>query len=196
MHSRNTPLNSVSSLDAHADTYSTGWPCYCSSYCCVLKRAAWRTTKHILRCCWGTKISEFLFETWRKLVRVRSCSFTDVRKYTWLHSSQYNKKPHLQQPGTTCSNFSDEPRLRGRVQKLLPVLPHFLECTLGSSYLPCQLLDQWKISELEQNYGIPYRQHSGRGSPNCRFDRRFGSFFVGKATQVTPGRAVFCLRKH
>ena len=46
---------------------------------------------------------------------------------------------------------------------------------------------QMESSELEQNYGVPYREKMrGRGDSSCRFDHKIGNkrVCVGNATQV------------
>ena len=55
-------------------------------------------------------------------------------------------------------------------------LPHSHRSPPRSPYLPCQILVQRKSSELEQIYGVSYRnqQRGTRCGSSCRFDSRFG----------------------
>ena len=101
-----------------------------------------------------------------------SCCFHSSKKYAWL---QY-KKPQIEAPGTTFSIFSDEVRLEegdGNCCRFC----HTHGSEPRSPYLPCQIMDQWKKSKLEQNHGISYRKKmGGSGASSCRFDQRFVFF--------------------
>ena len=63
-------------------------------------------------------------------------------------------------------------------------LPHSRECTkepISASPNNAQLE---KFGSTEESWNILTEQIRWRGASSCRFDRRFGIFFVGNATQV------------
>ena len=79
-------------------------------------------------------------------------------------------------------NFQGRVPPRRRARKLLP-LCHTHGSAPRSPYLPCQVMDQRKKSELEQNYVVPScilpscileEKIPGRGASRCRLHRRFG----------------------
>ena len=76
------------------------------------------------------------------LLRTISCSSYSSKKYTWL---QQRKKPQIQGPGTTFSSFGDEVGMEGDNANCC----RFTNTHGGAprrTYLPCDLLDQWKNS--------------------------------------------------
>ena len=116
-------------------------------------------------------------------MRTSSCSIYGSSKIMLGHSTRNHKfkrlQPHFQ--------FLRRGRDEGRSRKLLSIY-HTHESAPRSPYLPCQIVDRWKNSELEQNHGISYRKKmSGRGGSSRRFDRRHGKRKkkkVGTAAQV------------
>ena len=86
-----------------------------------------------------------IFRRARKVLRVRAPA-PSTTKYTWLQYKKRNSKlkslePHLQFSGRhgNCCRFATH-------AGVAPTGP----------YLPCEKMNQWKNSELEQNYGISY----------------------------------------
>ena len=105
-------------------------------------------------------------------MRTSSCSIYGSSKIMLGHSTRNHKfkrlQPHFQ--------FLRRGRDEGRSRKLLSIY-HTHESAPRSPYLPCQIVDRWKNSELEQNHGISYRKKmGGSGASSCRFDQRFVFF--------------------
>ena len=169
--SRNTPNTSVFSPDAHADTYSTGWPCHCIS-CCVLGKSSSRATEHILHCCC-----------------CRATSYQNIIKKTnkrrkpgiWCHTS--TSLLFLQQQKTCMATvqetanssawnifiFQRQGPPRRRARKLLSLCP-----THGSAHT-C-LANNWtteKNGARAEVRNILQEKFRGGGASSCRFDRRF-----------------------
>ena len=91
----------------------------------------------------------------KKKTGTYECEFYISEKYTWL---QYEKR-QIQAPGTTSSTFGDEVGMEGghgnccRFATLTGVHQQ------AHTYLPCEIVDQWKSSELEQNGRVSYKKN-------------------------------------
>ena len=110
---------------------------------------------------------ELIFET-----STSACSFysNSSKKYTWL---QY-KKRRIQAPGTTFSVFGNEVGMKGGHEnccRFATLTGVHQGAHIRSPYVPCQIMDPWQSSELEQNDGISYKEKlRGRGGYSCRFE--------------------------
>ena len=107
----------------------------------------------------------------------KSIFFTDfaVKSTTGTTStSQSFLQRQIQVPGTTFSTFSDKVRLEGGHEnccRFATLTGVHQGAHIRSPYVPCQIMDPWQSSELEQNDGISYKEKlRGRGGYSCRFE--------------------------
>ena len=100
-------------------------------------------------------------KNWSVIVRyvyTYKYEFYSSKKSYWLRTASStrngkfkNLEPHFQVSATRS--------IDGRRSRKLIVLRHTHGSAPRSPYLPCEILDQWKSSELEQNDGISYSKN-------------------------------------
>lgn len=137
------------------------WPCYCcSSLLCSGKEPRDNNEAFSALLLQSSEPPEYLKKTAakkrKKLLQVRF-SFYSSKKYT-PSTCRQNKKPQVQQPGTTFSNFSDELRLQRGHRNCY----HLGALTGVHQRIRSCLARYWingKKSELDQNKGLSYRNN-------------------------------------